>query len=97
MAESNKQRRERIKGELLTRRGGKCYVCGYSKSQSALCFHHRDPNEKAFNISGTNLTRFRRAIVDAEVDKTDIYCFNCHAELHDREGWVHENGKKTPK
>ena len=97
MAESNKQRRERIKGELLKRRGGKCATCGYFTAQSALCFHHRDPEEKKFNISGVRLTRMRRALLDEESDKCDVYCLNCHAELHDREGWVHENGKRTKK
>ena len=56
MAESNKERRNRIKQELLTRRGGKCVACGYSKTPSALGFHHRNPEEKQFDVSGTNLT-----------------------------------------
>lgn len=97
MAETLKERRERIKRDLLCRRGGKCCACGYSKTPSALCFHHRNPNEKEFNINGTRLTRTSRATLETEVDKTDVYCMNCHAELHDKEGWVHENGKRTPK
>ena len=97
MAESLKERRERIKRELLATRGGKCCACGYSKAISALCFHHRKPEEKEFSISGVRLTRFARTKLDAEAAKCDIYCQNCHAELHDREGWVHENGKRTPK
>jgi hypothetical protein len=97
MGESHKKRRERIKQELLRRRGGKCLTCGYSKSPSAMCFHHRNPKDKAFNISGTRLTSIPRKRRDAEVDKCDVYCLNCHAELHDREGWVHEDGKRTPK
>jgi hypothetical protein len=52
---------------------------------------------KEFNISGTRLTTIPRNKLEAEVDKCDIYCLNCHAELHDKEGWVHENGKRTPK
>jgi hypothetical protein len=97
MAESNKQRRERIKGELLKRRGGKCAACGYKTTLSALCFHHRKPEKKKFNISGVRLTRMRRAVLEEEADTCDVYCLNCHAELHDREGWVHENGKRTNK
>ncbi len=97
MAESNKQRRERIKRELLQRRGGKCCVCKYDKSLSALCFHHRNPEDKEINISGIRLTQVRRETLESEVDKCDVYCLNCHAELHDREGWVHENGKRTPR
>jgi len=97
MAESHKERRERIKRELIDRRGGKCCACGYSKSFSALCFHHRDPEEKGFNISGMRLTKISRAKLEEEVDKCDVYCLNCHSELHDKEGWVHEDGKRTPK
>lgn len=95
--ETHKDRRERIKQELLNKRGGKCSSCGYSKSPSALCFHHRNPNEKEFNISGTRLTAIHRKLLELEADKCDVYCLNCHAELHDKEGWVHEDGKRTPR
>lgn len=78
-------------------RGGKCCTCEYSKSISALCFHHRNPEKKEFSISGVRLTRIARAKLEVEVAKCDVYCLNCHAELHDKEGWVHENGKRTPK
>ncbi len=97
MAESHKERRERIKNELLKSKGGKCCKCSYSKTLSALCFHHRNPEDKKFNISGNCLTGIARAALEAECAKTDVYCLNCHAELHDKEGWVHEDGKRTPK
>jgi 5-methylcytosine-specific restriction endonuclease McrA len=97
MAESPKQRRERIKRELLRRRGGKCADCGYVKTTSALCFHHPEPKEKMFNISGIRLTQVSRKELEAEVDKCIVLCLNCHAERHDTEGWVHEDGKRTPK
>ena len=97
MAETHKERRNRIKSELIKRRGGKCISCGYNKCESALCFHHIDPSTKSFNISGTRLTKISRAKLEAEVDKCEVYCLNCHAELHDKEGWVHENGKRTKK
>ena len=97
MAENLKQRRNRIKRELLNRRGGKCKECGYNKSDSALCFHHIDPSSKLFNISGIRLTNMNRKKLEAEVDKCEVYCLNCHAEHHDVEGWVHENGKRTKK
>ena len=97
MAELNKARRERIKLELLGQRGGKCIKCGYHKTLSALCFHHRDPSKKEFNISGEQLTKLPRKKLENEADKCDVYCMNCHAEFHDKEGWVHENGKRTPR
>ena len=97
MPETNKQRRARIKAELLQRRGGKCKACGYTKSFSALCFHHIDPASKGFNISGVRLTSISRQLLEDEADKCDVFCLNCHTELHDSEGWVHEDGKRTPK
>lgn len=97
MGNSNKVRRAKIKTELLQRRGGKCKACGYTKSLSALCFHHIDPADKGFNVSGVRLTKMSRLQLEREVDKCDVYCLNCHAELHDVEGWVHENGMRTPK
>ena len=97
MAETNKERRARIKFELIEKRGGKCSACGYDKSYSALCFHHIEPDSKSFNISGTNLTKINRAKLEAEADKCEVYCSNCHFELHDKEGWVHEDGKRTKK
>lgn len=97
MQETHKQRRARIKTELLQRRGGKCKSCGYSKSFSALCFHHIDPQQKNFNISGIRLTTISRRLLEEEADRCDVYCLNCHSELHDKEGWIHEDGKKTLK
>jgi len=97
MAESHKQRRARIKSELLKLRGANCKKCGYRTTLSALCFHHRDPRDKTFNISGTRLTKMARAVLEAEAAKCDVFCLNCHAELHDVEGWVHEDGKRTAK
>ena len=97
MAESGKQRRLRIKRELLQQRGGKCADCGYEKSVSALCFHHLNPEEKSFNISGNNLIKISRMELEEEANKCEVLCLNCHSERHDKEGWVHEDGKRTPK
>lgn len=97
MRESNKERRLRIKTELINKLGGKCIKCKYEKNISALCFHHIDPTSKKFNINGTNLTKIARVKLEEELEKCELYCLNCHAELHDKEGWVHENGKSTPK
>ena len=97
MAVNNKDRRLKVKTELINRRGDKCITCGYAKTYSALCFHHRNPATKEFNISGTKLTKMARSKLEIETDKCDVYCLNCHAGLHDREGWVHEDRKITPK
>jgi len=95
--ETNKQKRLRLKRELVNFLGGKCKECGYENSLSALCFHHINPKAKKFNISGIRLTRMPKKDLVKEAKKCEIYCLNCHAELHDKEGWIHEKGKITPK
>lgn len=46
-----------------------------------LSFHHRDPSEKKFIISGNHCRKWE--IVREELDKCDLLCANCHMELHD--------------
>ena len=93
---NRKMTRHLRKQRLLKRRGGECQVCGYQKSPSALEFHHRDERRKCFNVSGNNLHKPWDLLV-READKCDVLCSVCHKEHHDRTGWVHENGNKTPR
>ena len=51
--------------------GGKCFVCGYDKCVGALQFHHKNPNEKDFTISGKTLSFDR---LKNEVDKCMLVC-----------------------
>jgi hypothetical protein len=46
----------------------------------ALSFHHKNPNEKDFSISGKSLS-FEK--LRGEVDKCMLVCSNCHSEIHD--------------
>ena len=56
-------------------------MCGYNKPvPSAYDFHHRDPSQKELSISGKTISL---EILIKEVDKCDLLCRNCHAELHD--------------
>jgi hypothetical protein len=50
-------------------------------SLRALTFHHRDPSEKDFAISGTSWAWDR---IKKELDKCDLLCMNCHAERHEK-------------
>lgn len=72
--------RKRKKIELVEYKGGKCEKCGYDKSISALQFHHLDPKEKDFTISGKSYS-FER--LKKEVDKCIMVCANCHIEIHE--------------
>jgi len=71
--------RKRTKQKLVDYKGGKCEICGYSKCIEALHFHHRNPEEKDFSISGKSLS-FER--LKEEVNKCILVCSNCHTEIH---------------
>jgi 5-methylcytosine-specific restriction endonuclease McrA len=73
--------RKRTKIKLIEYMGGKCCVCGYDKCVGALQFHHKNPNEKDFTISGKTLSFDR---LKNEVDKCMLVCSNCHAEIHEK-------------
>lgn len=62
--------------------GGKCYHCGYNRSLSALHFHHKNPQEKAKDVSYF-LHRNSLDLAREEAKKCILLCANCHAELHD--------------
>ena len=72
--------RKRTKLKLVEYKGGKCQVCNYSRSLNALHFHHLDPNEKDFTISGKSLS-FEK--LKNEVEKCILVCSNCHSEIHE--------------
>lgn len=77
--------RQRIfKVKCVEYSGGKCEKCGYNKCYAALEFHHKDPNEKDFNISKFKCTNFEKNFeeIKKELDKCDLLCSNCHREEH---------------
>jgi len=76
-----KQKREIRKQELVNLRGGKCSKCGYNSCIACLDFHHRNPDEKEFEISNSGLLLKWGRLVK-EVEKCDVLCKNCHNEYH---------------
>lgn len=71
--------RRQVKIKLVEYKGGKCEKCGYNKCVDALEFHHLDPSEKDFTISGKSWSYER---LKKEVDKCILVCSNCHKEIH---------------
>jgi len=69
-----------VKIKLISYKGNKCQLCGYNRCISSLHFHHKNPNEKNFSISGKSLS-FEK--LKKEVDKCILVCSNCHGEIHD--------------
>lgn len=78
--------RKRVKIKLVEYKGGKCLNCEYNKSIRSLTFHHLNPEEKDFGISGKSYS-FER--MKKEVDKCILLCANCHNEVHDE---IEQNG-----
>jgi len=77
------RRRRKLKLLLVANHGGECTSCGYSRCVDALDFHHRDPAEKKFTLTGQGITRSWEKM-KAEAEKCVLVCANCHRELHAR-------------
>jgi len=73
--------RIKIDGNIVEYKGGKCVQCGYNKNMKALVFHHINPNEKEFSLSGCHCISWKR--IKKELDKCILLCANCHIEEHD--------------
>ena len=71
--------RRRAKIELVQYKGGKCERCGYDKCIDALEFHHLNPDDKDFTVSGKSWSIEK---LKNEVDKCILVCSNCHKEIH---------------
>lgn len=61
--------------------GGKCQICGYSRTINALSFHHVDPRKKEFTISRGYTYSWKK--LKKELDKCILLCLVCHAEVHE--------------
>lgn len=70
-----------MKKRLIELKGGGCQICGYNKNIAALCFHHRDPSTKKFEINmGSHHCTWEQIFEESK--KCDLLCLNCHAEIH---------------
>jgi len=61
-----------------------CAICGYDKCQSALVFHHVNPEDKKFGIETRRMSMKDCKIKD-EVEKCILLCCRCHREIHEEE------------
>ncbi len=75
--------RKKMKKRCIDYKGGSCQLCSYNKFDSAMDFHHLDPSQKDFTISGkiTTLTNFGN--IRPELDKCVLLCCRCHREIHE--------------
>ncbi len=59
--------------------GGKCKKCGETDIHK-LCFHHVDDSTKEIEF---NRAKYRRwSVLEAEINKCELLCHNCHIEHH---------------
>jgi hypothetical protein len=70
------------KKELVVMKGGKCQCCGYDKNLAVLSFHHREPENKSFDLDGRAMSSRKKEELLKELDKCDLMCMNCHQEIH---------------
>ena len=75
------KRRKQIRLKAIAHLGGKCMKCGYSKYPEVLEFHHKDSEQKDFNVSRKGHCRSWER-VKKEIEKCVLLCANCHRELH---------------
>ena len=68
--------------ELITYKGGKCEKCGYDKNIAALDFHHKNPEEKNFQLDSRHLSNTHIDKLKKEADKCILVCATCHREIH---------------
>lgn len=76
----SKNRRD-LKDWAIKSKGGKCSICGYSKSSWSLDFHHL--RDKEFIIS-TLIRNRKRILLEKELEKCVLVCSNCHGELEEQ-------------
>jgi hypothetical protein len=64
-----------------------CERCGFSDPR-ALVFHHKNPDEKLFQISQA-VNKCGKDRLKREIEKCEVICANCHLIEH------HPRGLKT--
>jgi transposase len=74
------RRRRMVKRILVEEAGGSCAICGYSRCQQALQFHHVDPATKRFHLGHSGHSR-SLARSREEARKCVLLCATCHAEV----------------
>lgn len=79
---SRRKQRKLRKTKLVAIKGGKCERCNGIFHPSVYDFHHRNPDEKEFNINTTTVCGTSWDALLIEVAKCALLCANCHREVH---------------
>lgn len=82
IAKQKKQKINEFREEYKTLKDGKCCAkCGETKPYM-LDFHHRDGEDKSFNIGEQAWRTLSIENVKDEINKCEILCSNHHREFH---------------
>jgi len=82
---NNRLRCQKLKADLLCKKGGCCERCGLLYDITNACcfdFHHIEPDTKSFNVNSGTFNRFSKERVYVEAEKCIILCANCHRIEH---------------
>jgi predicted DNA-binding protein (UPF0251 family) len=87
MKKNNSYEYQRIRGikrkvELIKQKGGCCEKCGYNKNIAAFDFHHKNPEEKEYQLDVRKLANTSMIKLIEELKKCTLLCANCHREEH---------------
>lgn len=80
-AERVKKSNQKRRITLVDIMGGQCLLCGFNTFPEALEFHHINPEEKSFQLSGSTLSRSLKSQIQ-EIQKCVLLCANCHRGIH---------------
>ena len=80
-AEKVKRYNHKRRLTLIDIMGGQCLLCGFNQFPEALEFHHINPEEKLFTLSGSTLSRSLDTQIE-EIKKCALLCANCHRGVH---------------
>jgi len=75
------ERRRMIRICCIILKGAICNRCGYEfngKNGAAFTFHHRNPEEKDFELSHN----LKLSLLSEEIEKCDLVCERCHKLIH---------------
>jgi hypothetical protein len=78
---SDKERDQIVRGLIASFKTSGCLLCGEEES-CCLSVHHRDPEEKGFNLGDVRRMKPGADRVAAELVKCVCLCHNCHAKVH---------------
>jgi len=78
-----KRWRHNTKKRMIDSMGGKCQICGYDKCQTAMKFHHLNPEEKELKLGSARGNPSAWKMIAEELKKCILLCGNCHDEVHE--------------